>query len=134
MFLGRVAQKSLPPYYSAADVLAVSSHYESFGLVGLEALACGTPVVATPVGAMDDVIKEGTNGYIAVEASPRSIAEGIENVIFNGQRRSTVDAIRASVLKYNWSAVSSDVLNTYHDLCDPLQGGVAAPRCSIMSS
>ena len=46
-FAGRIEQKRLPLYYSAADVLVVPSRYESFGLVALEALACGTPVVAT---------------------------------------------------------------------------------------
>jgi D-inositol-3-phosphate glycosyltransferase len=136
-FVGRVDQKSLPPYYSAADVLVVASHYESFGLVGLEALACGTPVVTTPVGAMDKVIEDGTNGYVAVEGGPGSLAKGIESII-NGTRRGgfSADAIRASVLKYNWSAVASGAMQTYEALCQPLQGGplrTAAGQQLIMS-
>ena len=70
-FAGRIVQDRLPPYYSAADVLVVPSLYESFGLVGLEALACGTPVVATPVGAMESILQQGRTGQVVTESAPR---------------------------------------------------------------
>ncbi|MEI2420540.1 glycosyltransferase, partial [Arthrospira platensis SPKY2] len=52
IFLGKRGQDTLPYYYSAADVLVMPSHYESFGMVALEAMACGTPVVASQVGGL----------------------------------------------------------------------------------
>jgi D-inositol-3-phosphate glycosyltransferase len=112
LFAGQVDQKSLPPYYSSADILVVSSHYESFGLVGLEALACGRPVVSTPVGAMESLIKQSQAGQIVNDTQPRSLAKGIESVL-TSQRLPQADAIRNSVLKYSWSNVAAAILKEY---------------------
>ena len=81
LFAGRVDQKYLPPYYSSADVLVMASHYESFGLVGLEALACGRPVVSTPVGAMESLIQQSRAGHVVGDTLPRSLARGIQSII-----------------------------------------------------
>jgi D-inositol-3-phosphate glycosyltransferase len=113
-FVGRVEQSQLPPYYSAADALVVPSYYESFGLVGLESLACGTPVVASPVGAMEDIIEDGKTGCVVSDLTPRGLANSIEKVISNPARTLlSDDAIRASVLKYGWSNVAAAVFNDY---------------------
>ena len=58
-----VRHDQLPYYYSAADVCIVPSYYESFGLVALEALACGTPIVATDVGDLKNIIRQEETGY-----------------------------------------------------------------------
>jgi D-inositol-3-phosphate glycosyltransferase len=110
-FAGRVDQKYLPPYYSSADVLVMASHYESFGLVGLEALACGRPVVSTPVGAMDTLIQQSQAGQIVSDALPRSLAKGIQSVITNSTQ--PPGAIRKSVLKCSWSNVAAAILKEY---------------------
>jgi D-inositol-3-phosphate glycosyltransferase len=113
-FAGRVEQNQLPPYYSAADALVVPSYYESFGLVGLESLACGTPVVATRVGAMVDIIEEGKTGHLVADLAPRGLANSIEKVISNPTATLlSADAIRASVLKYGWPNVAAAVFNEY---------------------
>ena len=113
-FVGRVEQNKLPPYYSAADALVVSSYYESFGLVGLESLACGTPVVATRVGAMERILEDGKTGYVVADATPRGLANSIEKIISNSANPLlSAHAIRASVLKYGWSNVASAVVNEY---------------------
>ena len=109
---GRVDQKYLPPYYSSADVLVISSHYESFGLVGLEALACGRPVVSTPVGAMESLIQLSQAGQIVSDTQPRSLAKGIESIITN-HRLPQADAIRKSVLEYSWSNVAAAIIKEY---------------------
>ena len=57
-FAGRVPQEGLPAYYAAADALVIPSYYESFGLVVLEALACGTPVLAAPVGVVEELLQD----------------------------------------------------------------------------
>jgi D-inositol-3-phosphate glycosyltransferase len=113
-FVGRVQQNKLPPYYSAADALVMPSYYESFGLVGLESLACGTPVVATRVGAMERILANGKTGLVVADATPRGLANGIEKVIANADNRLlSARAIRASVLKYGWSDVAAAVVDEY---------------------
>jgi D-inositol-3-phosphate glycosyltransferase len=116
-FVGRIEQKNLPPYYSAADALVIPSYYESFGLVGLESLACGTPVVATRVGAMTRLLREDETGLVVADATPRGLAKGIQKIISSSANPSlSVHAIRASVLKYGWSDVASAVVNEYETM------------------
>jgi D-inositol-3-phosphate glycosyltransferase len=114
-FAGRIDQKYLPPYYGLADVLVVPSHYESFGLVSLEALACGRPVVSTSVGAMDHLIRHSWAGKVVNDFSPQSLASGIETVI-NNCSLSSADKIRQSVLSYSWSNVAENILKEYNSL------------------
>lgn len=114
MFVGRIDQPDLPPYYSAADVLVMPSRYESFGMVGLEALACGRPVVSTPVGAVDSLIRKAQAGCIVSNASPGSLAEGIQSVI-NRRDIPAPGVIRQSILEYSWSNVASAVIAEYEN-------------------
>jgi D-inositol-3-phosphate glycosyltransferase len=90
----------------------MASHYESFGLVGLEALACGRPVISTSVGAMDRLIRESRAGQIVADTSPQSLAAGIQSVLTN-QALPTADAIRASILDYGWHHVADAILAQY---------------------
>ena len=116
-FIGRIEHKNLPPYYSAADVLVVPSYYESFGLVGLESLACGTPVVATDVGAMRYIVRDGKTGQIVADATPRSLAQAIEPFLTgSGVKKLSADRIRASVLKFGWAKVAAAVIDEYGTL------------------
>ena len=109
---GRIDQPNLPPYYHAADVLVMPSHYESFGLVGLEALACGRPVVSTPVGAIETLISETRAGRIVADPNPRALANGIQAVI--GDRSiPTADSIHKSIRNYSWSNVASAMVQEY---------------------
>jgi D-inositol-3-phosphate glycosyltransferase len=111
-FAGRIEQDNLPVYYSAADVLVVPSHYESFGLVALESLACGTPVVTTKVGAMESIIREGETGHVVSNGSPRLLAKGIEAFV-SGPHATSPDAIRASILQFSWANVAAGIIDEY---------------------
>jgi D-inositol-3-phosphate glycosyltransferase len=113
-FRGRIEHDLLPLYYSAADVLVMPSYYESFGLVAMESLACGTPVIATRVGAMDTLIQDGRTGFLVDSPSPLSLASAIENMMV-ARSKSTLspDQIRASVLGYDWSDVASAIAREY---------------------
>ena len=114
MFAGRVDQETLPQYYSAADVLVVPSYYESFGLVALEALACGTPVVTTPVGAMEEIVKEGVTGYVAKDMDPQHYARLIETILIKQQQNGlSPSKIRSSVAEYTWTRSASLLLDAY---------------------
>jgi len=131
-FVGRVEQNQLPPYYSAADALVVPSYYESFGLVGLESLACGTPVVATRVGAMEDIIEDGKTGHVVADLTPRGLANSIEKIISNSAGPLlSAHAIRASVLKYGWSNVAAAVFNEYETV---LREWLSEPARKISAS
>jgi D-inositol-3-phosphate glycosyltransferase len=117
-FAGRVPQEHLPPYYSAADVLVVPSYYESFGLVALESLACGTPVVATRVGAMSSILREGRNGCVVPDGSPRSLAQGIDEVL-GSFRGCSADEIRGTILRFGWTHVASAIVAQYRTAVRP---------------
>ena len=113
-FMGRIEHNDLPYYYSAADLLVLPSHTESFGLVGLEALACGTPVVSTRVGAMDQIIHSGETGYLVSSGAPAALAEGIELLI--PQIRDgflSRAAIRNSVIEFSWEQVAAAMAEEY---------------------
>jgi len=107
-FQGLVRQEKLPYYYSAADVCVVPSYYESFGLVALESLACGTPVVAADVGDLTHIIRPGETGYVAADNSPEKLAAGISSVL-SMTPGALAQAIRASVSRYDWSEITASV-------------------------
>ena len=114
MFAGRVDQETLPQYYSAADVLVVPSYYESFGLVALEALACGTPVVTTSVGAMENIVKDGVTGYVAKDSDPQHYARLIEAILLKQEQNGlSPSEIRSSVAEFTWSRSASMLLDAY---------------------
>ena len=113
-FAGRIEQGDLAPYYSAADVLVVPSHHESFGLVALESLACGTPVVATKVGAMEVIVREGETGCVLTSATPRLLANKIWRFVSKAREEArSADSIRASVVRFSWSNVADALIEEY---------------------
>lgn len=116
-FSGLVKQEELPYFYSAADVCVIPSHYESFGLVALESLACGTPVVAADVGDLKSIIRDGENGYVVRDNSPHRLAQKIA-VLLN---KSTYDIqsallIRASVSRFSWSNIAEEIIREFQQL------------------
>jgi D-inositol-3-phosphate glycosyltransferase len=109
-FRGLVKQEQLPYFYSAADVCVVPSYYESFGLVPLEALACGTPVVATDVGDLKNIIKTGETGYVVENNSPEKLAESISLVLSQPLLDTEYKfSLRASVRKWDWTNIAEKI-------------------------
>jgi len=110
IFPGVVKHERLPYYYSAADVCVIASYYESFGLVALESLACGTPVVATDVGNLKNIIRQEEAGYIVPDNNPASLAEKIALVLSRpGPDTSSTESIRASVGEFSWSNIAEAI-------------------------
>jgi D-inositol-3-phosphate glycosyltransferase len=112
---GSVAHEHIPACYRAADAVVVSSLYESFGLVVLEALACGTPVVSTPVGIAPQVIKNGFNGYLEDPGDPARFATAIRRTL-ELARSCDPAAIRKTVAAFAWVRVARSLLDVYNEL------------------
>jgi D-inositol-3-phosphate glycosyltransferase len=107
----------LPLYYNAADICVVPSHYESFGLVAVEAMASGLPVVASRVGGLTGTVKDGETGYLVPWLCPEPFAERIELLLENEPlRRSLGEAAREAVGRYRWENVAASVLDVYEAL------------------
>ena len=116
-FVGRVDRELLPTYFSAADICVVPSYYESFGLVALESMACGTPVVAARVGGLPTVVKHGQTGYLLPWRCPEPYADALSIVLRNADLRKTMSQAaleRASSM--GWDTVASKVAELYNEL------------------
>lgn len=112
-FLGHVMQTELPDYYGAADALILASSREGIPNVLLEAMACGTPVVATRVGGIPEVITAPEAGVLVGERTPESLAAAIRELFqYYPDRQGT----RLFVEKYSWKQTTEDHLALFEDL------------------
>lgn len=111
-FQSSVDHEVLKYYYNAADLCVVPSYYESFGMVALEALACGTPVVAADVGALSEIIEEGKTGYVVPVGDLENIASAIKMTL-NGNIENCPFAIRRRVAAYDWEIIASKLINEF---------------------
>jgi len=110
-FLDLVKHEQLPHFYSAADVCVVPSYYESFGLVALESLACGTPVVTTDVGDFRNIIQEGETGYVARDNVPHHLADKIALLLSHPSAdRESARIIRETVSEFSWSNITEAII------------------------
>ncbi|MEE9325460.1 MAG: glycosyltransferase, partial [Dehalococcoidia bacterium] len=118
-FTGTVSQERLIHFYNAADICVIPSYYESFGLVAVESLACGTPVVASRVGGLLDTIKDGKNGYLVPWHCPEPFAERMELLLENEALRSRFGLqARASVERLSWPQIAERVLQVYKSVVE----------------
>lgn len=114
---GAVPQPDLVRYYRAADLLAVTSRYESFGLAAVEALACGTPVVAAAVGGLPSIVRDGVNGRLVECRSPQAFAAALDALCADERLRARLAAnARASVATYDWHRIGDRVRTLYQEL------------------
>jgi len=113
-FKGSVPHEQLAEFYSAADILALPSYYESFGMVALEALACGTPVVASDVGNMAKIIDPGVNGYISPDNTPAQL----EVYLKAGLTTDFADrqCIVSSIAGYRWDKIARKIVRMFVSL------------------
>jgi len=113
-FLDAVDHSLLPLYYNAADVCVVPSYYESFGLVALEAMACGTPVVASRVGGLQGTVRDSETGFLVPWRCPEPFAERLELLLENEElRRNLGMSARAAAEDYAWSRIAERVQAVY---------------------
>jgi D-inositol-3-phosphate glycosyltransferase len=116
-FQGAIPQEELPRFYSAADLLIVPSYYESFGLVAVESLACGTPVIATKVGGLPYIVRDGENGFLIPWRCAGLLAEKIDAVLSDTDLLEELRArARSSVIRYSWRTVAAQIRQVYDHL------------------
>ncbi len=107
----------LSTYFRAADVCLVPSRSESFGLVALEAAACGTPVVASDVGGLRSLVDHGRTGYLVEEPDPEAYAAWVRQILAEpllAERLSTGSVLRAR--RYTWARAAHLLVDIYADL------------------
>lgn len=106
-----------PYYYRAADVVVVPSRSESFGLVALEAAACGTPVVAAGVGGLVTLVEHGESGFLVEGRDPKAFARQIDRILGEpdlARRLSTASVQLAA--RYTWSTTAARLRRLYADV------------------
>jgi D-inositol-3-phosphate glycosyltransferase len=126
-FIGSVAHHELPYFYSAADVCVMPSYSESFGLVGLEAQACGCPVVASDVPGLRSVIRDGVSGYLIDGADSAAYAERIGRLLSDPQAAEQMGR-RGSLLaqRFSWSRTADSLAELFEGVIETGQARVQA--------
>jgi D-inositol-3-phosphate glycosyltransferase len=116
-FLGSKDQDSLPNYYAAAEMVVIPSHYESFGLVALEAMACGTPVIASEVGGLAFLVRDGETGFHVPSRDPDALAERIHYLLANPHCRDWLgEQAHLYAQQYDWGVLIERMLALYEEL------------------
>jgi D-inositol-3-phosphate glycosyltransferase len=116
-FVGPQPQAALRDYYVAADVVVMPSYYESFGLVALEAMACGSPVIASRVGGLATTVRDGVTGFLVPEGDVAALAERIGAVLSDPviRRRLGTEGVRWAE-RHRWPCVARAVCHQYSEL------------------
>jgi D-inositol-3-phosphate glycosyltransferase len=113
-FTGPQPHVRLPLFYRAADAAVVVSHSESFGLVALEAAACGTPVVGTSVGGLSHIVNDGVSGYLLEQRDSNVLAERLKPLLLDPslRERFSIEAERAAA-RFSWTGATDALLELY---------------------
>lgn len=117
-FPGRVSQEDLPLYYAAADVCVVPSHYEPFGLVAIEAMASGTPVVASDVGGLQFTVVPEETGLLAPPKDVEAFSTAIDRIITDPQWGDKLGqgGRQRVISKFSWDGVASQLSDLYTEI------------------
>jgi D-inositol-3-phosphate glycosyltransferase len=116
-FLGKRGQDTLPYYYSAAEAVVMPSHYESFGMVALEAMACGTPVIASQVGGLAFLVQDGVTGFTVPDGDDDILCEKLALLLDDGSLRKQMGRAAADYARnYDWEKIARQIAGVYEEL------------------
>ncbi len=116
-FLGAKAQETLPYYYNAADVVVMPSDYESFGLVALEAMACGTPVIASDVGGLVYLVRDGETGLRVPRRQPIALARALDRLLRDEELRQRLgENGRRWAQRFAWPIIADRIVDLYQEV------------------
>ena len=118
IFAGRIGHDLLPFYYTAADVCVIPSHYEPFGLVAIEAMACGTPVVASAVGGLSFTVVQEETGLLVPPQDSAAFAKAIDRILSNElwSRKLRQQASANVNSRFSWSGVAIQLSELYRHI------------------
>jgi len=120
-FVGARQQSVLPDFYSAADLVLMPSHYESFGMVGLEAMACGAPLIAAKVGGLAYLVKDGQTGFLIPPRAPEELADRMGLLLDDELLRWKMGrAARKEARRYSWRLIVERMLGVYASVVTPV--------------
>jgi D-inositol-3-phosphate glycosyltransferase len=113
--LGRVGRGELPPLYRSADLVVNVPWYEPFGIVPLEAMACGVPVVASAVGGLADSVVDGVTGAHVPPRNPELLAAAVAELLADPGRRAALGAAgaRRARRRYGWDRIAGSTMEVY---------------------
>ena len=117
IFLGAKPQEALPLYYSAADLFALPSRYESFGLTAIEAAACGLPTLAFDVGGVSQAVREGVSGYLIADGDINAYARKMREMLETPRERPSRAALEWAE-SFAWRRVAEAELEIWARLRD----------------
>jgi glycosyltransferase involved in cell wall biosynthesis len=131
LFAGQVSRGALPPLLRSADLLVSVSEYEPSGMVSVEAMACGTPVVASAVGGQEDAVVDGTTGILVPPGRPALLAQRIRQLLAHPMllEAYSVAATDRARSRYSWERIAHETLAVYDSALD-----AAAALPSALSS
>lgn len=129
-FLGPQPQEGLRLYYAAAEMTVMPSYYESFGMVALEAMACGNPVIASRVGGLTTTVQDGVTGYLVPEGDPLVLGDRISAILGDTdlRRRLGREAARWAA-QYRWPCVAEEVCRLYAEFRPVAGRHLGLARC-----
>jgi D-inositol-3-phosphate glycosyltransferase len=114
VFAGARGQDDLPNYYVSAEAVIMPSHYESFGMVALEAMATGTPVIASEVGGLAYLIQDGITGFHVPDRDPEDLAGKIRLLLENQELRNEMAAAAVKYAQtYSWIHIADQIEKVY---------------------
>ena len=116
-FVGAKSQDELVYHYNAAEALIMPSDYESFGMVALEAMACGTPVIASEVGGLAFLVKDGITGFHVPTREPAALAERIYTLLCDPQKRRDMGLeAQKAANNYSWRRIAKQLVEIFNDV------------------
>jgi D-inositol-3-phosphate glycosyltransferase len=117
VFMGKRGQDTLQYYYSAAEVVVMPSHYESFGMVALEAMACGTPVIASDVGGLGFLVQDGETGFTVPDGEPDQLCDKLSLLLGDARLRQSMGQCAAAYARgYSWDKIAAQIVEVYKSL------------------
>jgi glycosyltransferase involved in cell wall biosynthesis len=119
-FLGNLPQETLAELYSIADITVVPSRVEPFGLVALESLACGTPVIASKAGGLTDFINNEVGSFFPMNDYEALASEIIDAINKNEKEQKGERASEYALNNYSWNRVIDELLEVYNEV---IEGG-----------
>jgi D-inositol-3-phosphate glycosyltransferase len=113
-FVRAQEQDVLPDYYRAAEALIMPSDYESFGMVALEAMASGTPVIATEVGGLAFLVQDGITGFHVPVREPSALANSIVRILSEPEQRAQMSVAAHKLAQdYSWTRITDRLLMVF---------------------